>query len=383
MFWWTSRGSSPSHYRALVTLRNPADLAHPGDGRARLRATTSDPVAPLPDDSRDLLRHPPVAGEIANDGSTLVWGGPRPWTQVYGRRPRGMSPSEEHSGRLLETLPEPGATALTASMRSSARRTIGERLRTTVKNLKRHHHRLAIGVTGLALILAALSAVMSAAPAVAAPAARSEPCVRAGFFPTSINGITFNYSDLLLTRTFTEKGVTNSWHPDPAARIAPGRFDDWCVNAQFGSAMKVEYKAPDGTRILFEADQYVLSSPHSRCEVSGPSAVLLICTTSITKLDFDDSRAVFNVFGKGDVGTAPLPTVSCALLRDPGRTGDVVTGELCRGVAIGFRGTARLEGRDRDDGQVKSYACVEVEVSQVRDTQSSFLVARGTRCRIP
>ena len=33
--------------------------------------------------------------------------------------------------------------------------------------------------------------------------------------------------------------------------------------------------------------------------------------------------------------------------------------------------------------EMKSYACVEVEVSQVRDTQSSFLVARGTRCRIP
>lgn len=253
-----------------------------------------------------------------------------------------------------------------------------------MRNLQQRHHRMAIGVAGIALILAPLTAVMGAAPAVAAPAAQSESCVRTGFFPTSIEGVTSNKSSVTLTRTFSEKGVTNSWHPEPAAEIAPGKSDDWCVNAQFGSAMRVEYKTPDGTNLLFAADQYVLSSPTSRCEVSGPSAVLLTCHARIHDFAFDDSRAVFTVIGKGDVGSAPLPTVSCALFRDRGRLGFLVMGELCRGVAIGFHGAARLEGRDRDDGEVKSYACVEVEVTQVRDADdSTFLVARGVRCRIP
>ena len=90
-----------------------------------------------------------------------------------------------------------------------------------MKKLEQGRRRLAIGAAGIALILAPLTAVMDAAPAVAAPAAQSEQCVRTGFFPTSIEGATYNRSNVALTRTFTEKGVTNSWHPDRHRRSRP------------------------------------------------------------------------------------------------------------------------------------------------------------------
>ena len=88
-----------------------------------------------------------------------------------------------------------------------------------MKKLEQRRRRLFISAAGPALILAPLTAIAGAAPAVAAPAAQSVQCVRTGFFPTSINGVTYNQSNVALTRTFTEKGVTNSWHPEPAARI--------------------------------------------------------------------------------------------------------------------------------------------------------------------
>ena len=155
-----------------------------------------------------------------------------------------------------------------------------------MKKLTQRGRRLAIGAAGIALILAPLTAVMGAAPAAAAPAALSVSCIRTGFLPTSINGVTYNQSNVALTRTFTEKGVTNSWHPEPAARIerpSEGRTattDQWCVNAQFGSAMKVGYKTPDGTTVTFAADQYVLQNPNASCSVSGPSAGQLTCRNS-------------------------------------------------------------------------------------------------------
>jgi hypothetical protein len=176
-----------------------------------------------------------------------------------------------------------------------------------MRKLQRRRRLLAIGVAGIVLILAPLTAVTGAAPAAAAPAAPSGWCVRTGFFPTSIGGYTFNYSDVALTRTFTEKGVTNSWHPEPAAKIKSGGIDRWCVNAQFGSAMRVAYKTPDGTTVIFTADQYVLSNPNASCDVSGPSARALACQVRISKPSFDDSEADFAVYGKGDVGLPPRP----------------------------------------------------------------------------
>jgi hypothetical protein len=238
----------------------------------------------------------------------------------------------------------------------------------------------------MALVLAPLSAVMSAAPARAAQSA-SDPCTRSGFFPTSISGRTHNNTNVQLTRTFLEKGVSNEWHPEPAQVIAPKKMNDWCVNAQLGSAMKVEYSTPDGTKVLFVADQFVLASPSARCEVSGPSAARLVCRAGITKLAWDDSRAVFDLFGQGDAGAAPGPgpgsgpTITCAFVRDMGRSGDVVTGELCRGVPIGFDGEAQLEGRDQDSGDLKAFLCANVQLTQVESPQGFSLVTRGTRCR--
>lgn len=247
-------------------------------------------------------------------------------------------------------------------------------------NTRQRHHRLAMAVAGVALILAPLSAVMTAAPALAAQPP-SKSCIRSGFFPTSIAGRTDNNTNVPLTRTFLEKGVTNEWHPEPAQVVAAKQMDEWCVNAQLGSAMKVEYTTPDGTKILMVADQYVLASPSARCEVSGPSAALLDCRASITKMVYDDSRAVFMLFGKSDVGAGPLPTITCASLRDRGRPGDLVTGELCRGVAVDFDGAARLDGRDTDSGAMKSYACVNVQLMQMEGPQGFSLVARGTQCK--
>jgi hypothetical protein len=258
-----------------------------------------------------------------------------------------------------------------------------------MKKLTQRGHRLAIGAAGIALILAPLTAVMGAAPAAAAPAAQSVSCIRTGFLPTSINGVTYNQSNVALTRTFTEKGVTNSWHPEPAARIerpSEGRTattDQWCVNAQFGSAMKVGYKTPDGTTVTFAADQYVLQSPNASCSVSGPSAGQLTCGTHISKSTYDDSYATFVVAGKGDVGSPPPPetTISCASLQDRGRDGGLVTGDLCSGV-VGFNGTARLKGFDRDDGE-RSYDCAEVRVTLERSADgSTYRAARGTRCQL-
>ena len=257
-----------------------------------------------------------------------------------------------------------------------------------MKKLEQGRRRLAIGAAGIALILAPLTAVMDAAPAVAAPAAQSEQCVRTGFFPTSIEGATYNRSNVALTRTFTEKGVTNSWHPEPAPQIAPGGFNPWCVNAQLGSAMRVGYKSPDGTAVIFAADQYVLSNPNASCNVSGPSAGQLTCRAEIRKSNYDDAGAVFTVEGKGGVGIPPPPpppaeaTVSCAFLQDRGRDGGLVTGDLCSGVDVGFNGTARLKGFDRDDGE-KSYDCAEVRVTLERSPDgSTYRAARGTRCQI-
>ena len=102
----------------------------------------------------------------------------------------------------------------------------------------------------------------------------------------------------------------------------------------------MEYTTPDGTKILLVADQFVLSKPSSRCEVSGPSTVLLICDTRIVNQSYDDSIAHFGVWGKGDLGKAPLPTVTCDTLRDPGHPGDDVSGEACSGVPPFFDGPA-------------------------------------------
>ena len=92
--------------------------------------------------------------------------------------------------------------------------------------------------------------------------------------------------------------------------------DQWCVNAQFGSAIRVGYKTPDGTTVIFAADQYVLSNPNASCTVSGPSAGLLTCRAQIHKSSYDDSFATFTVQGKGDVGIPPPAafTISCAQL---------------------------------------------------------------------
>jgi hypothetical protein len=247
-----------------------------------------------------------------------------------------------------------------------------------MRNTSRRHHRLAIALAGVALILAPLT-VGTAAPAFAA-APVQQSCIRSGFFPTSISGRTTNSTKVPLVRTFLEKGVTNEWRKMPTEVLFPHESDDWCVNAQLGSAMKVEYKTPDGTKFLLMADQYALASPSARCEVSGPSAALLDCRASISKTAYDDSRAVFTLVAKSDVGAGPLPTVTCAFLSDRGRPGDLVTGELCRGATSDFDGAARLEGRDTDDGAMKSYACVNVRLQQVEGQQGFSVAARGTQC---
>ena len=231
----------------------------------------------------------------------------------------------------------------------------------------------------MALILTPLIAVVSAPPASASTPEWVE-CVRTGFLPTSIAGRTDNRTQVPLTRTYDEKGVTNSWNPEPAQSIAAGKDDRWCVNAYFGSAMKVEYTTPDGTKVLFVAEQYALAAPSARCELSGPSAALLDCSARIVKTAFDDSRATFVLIGKGNAGGA-LPTITCASLRDRGRPGDLVTGESCRGVAIGFDGPARLEGRDQDDGEMKSFACRSVQLSQLEGPQGFYLVTKGQQCK--
>ena len=159
--------------------------------------------------------------------------------------------------------------------------------------------------------------------------------------------------------------------------------DQWCVNAQFGSAIKVGYKTPDGTTVTFAADQYVLQNPNASCSVSGPSAGQLTCGTHISKSTYDDSYATFVVAGKGVVGSPPPPetTISCASLQDRGRDGGLVTGDLCSGV-VGFNGTARLKGHDPNDGE-RSYDCAEVRVTLERSADgSTYRAARGTRCQL-
>ena len=163
------------------------------------------------------------------------------------------------------------------------------------------------GAAGIALILAPLTALMSAAPAVAAPAAQSEQCVRTGFFPTSIEGATYNRSNVALTRTFTEKGVTNSWHPEPAPQIAPGGFDPLVRQRAARQRHEGRVQDADGTTVIFAADQYVLQNPNASCNVSGPSAGQLTCRAEIRKSSYDDAGAVFTVEGKGDVGIPPPP----------------------------------------------------------------------------
>jgi hypothetical protein len=227
----------------------------------------------------------------------------------------------------------------------------------------------------MALVLAPVFAVVTAAPASAAVPEWVE-CVRTGFFPTSIAGRTDNRTQVPLTRTYDEKGVSNTWQPEPAPTIAAGQDDRWCVNAIFGSAMKVEYATPDGTKVLFVADQYTLATPSARCELSGPSAALLDCTARIVKTSFDDSRATFTVTGRGNAG-GDLPTVTCSFLMDRGTSGGLVTGQLCRGVDIGFDDPARVS---EDSGERRTYLCADVKLTQERSPQGSFLVIKATRC---
>ena len=59
-----------------------------------------------------------------------------------------------------------------------------------------------------------------------------------------------------------------------------------------------------------------------------------------------------------------------------------MTGDLCSGVDVGFNGTARLKGFDRDDGE-KSYDCAEVRVTLERSPDgSTYRAVRGTRCQV-
>jgi hypothetical protein len=169
--------------------------------------------------------------------------------------------------------------------------------------------------------------------------------------------------------------VTNAWQPEPAQAIAPKNIDRWCVNAVFGSAMKVEYTTPDATKVLFIADQLTFASPSARCEVSGPSAAILECRTHIQKHRFDDSRAVFTLIGRGNAG-GTLPTVSCAFVYDSGSPNGVIRGDLCSGVPDGFDGPARVV---EASGDRRSFLCADVKLTVQNDQHGSFLVIKGTR----
>ena len=114
------------------------------------------------------------------------------------------------------------------------------------------------------------------------PASAAPPECKQQFLTATIDGDTHNQTGLPLTRSFLEKGLTNSWAEEPAAALPAHRSDNqWCVYARgFGAAMKVNYALPDGTTVFFEAWRYEVGDPGARCDILGPSATAYRCFTS-------------------------------------------------------------------------------------------------------
>jgi hypothetical protein len=123
----------------------------------------------------------------------------------------------------------------------------------------------AVGLATLAVLGASLITA-------GAGQARERLCRGTPLFGGELDGVTHNQTGGEMKRVRAQAGVgTGFFEPEPAAHIAHGASNRWCVGSHFGiPAMQVVYRLSDGQEVFFDAySPAVVGGLASGCTITG------------------------------------------------------------------------------------------------------------------